>query len=167
MNIGSNTATFTKQDIQDRFNISFETVNNWIKTRIIPPPKFAENYTKEEYLSLIKSVEKNENKLRTRANRSYKKKDEIVFLGIKDKKRKELLIALVEMFRKSNLSVLDAVCLLGKKILIDNDLYQQDSDICQKLKTAHNVANIFDTNIFNSFHIENKNDDILGYEHWK
>jgi len=30
-----------KKDIQDKFNISLETVNNWIKTGVIPPPEMS------------------------------------------------------------------------------------------------------------------------------
>ena len=61
--------TFTKKDIQDRFNISLATVNNWIKTGVIPSPINGE-YEGEVYSSLISSIESNANRLKARANRS-------------------------------------------------------------------------------------------------
>ena len=147
---------FTKKDIQTRFNISFATVNNWIKTGIIPSPTNG-SYTNDVYNFLISSIETNENKLKVRANRSNKNKTEIIFLGIKDKERKELLIKLVEQFKNSNLSIMEAVFSLAKQILIDNGLYDEDFEICRKINKNYNGINIFQ-----NYHIKNKNDDILG-----
>ena len=148
--------TFFKKDIQDRFNISLATVNNWIKTGIIPPP-INGVYTNEEYSSLVSSIEANTNKLKTRANRSHQNESNIIFLGIKDKKRKEFLLKLIEEFKRSDVSLLEAVASLGKKILIDNNLYNKDSVIYSKINRIYNGVNIFQ-----NYHIKNKNDDILG-----
>lgn len=149
-------STFAKKDIQNKFNISLATVNNWIKTGIIPSPTNG-YYTKDVYSNLIKSIEKHSNKLQSRANRSYQNSSDIIFLGIKNKERKELLVNLVNEYKNSNLSPLDAIACLGKKILINNNLYDKKSKIYSKL---NNICP--DTNIFDNFIIENKNDDILG-----
>lgn len=149
-------STFAKKDIQNRFNISLATVNNWIKTGVIPSP-INGYYTKDAYTALINSIELNSNKLQSRANRSYQKSSNIVFLGIKDKQRKELLISLVKKYTESKLSVLEAVACLGRQILIDNDLYEVDSKIYEKLSEIYRGINIFQ-----NFHIKNANDDILG-----
>ena len=148
--------TFTKKDIQNRFNISLATVNNWIKTGVIPSPKDG-YYTNEIYSELISSIETNTGKLQSRANRSYRTSSDVIFLGIKDKNRKELLIKLIEKFEDSNLSMMEATVCLGKQILINNNLYNENSEIYVKLNTIYS-----DTNIFQNFYIENKNDDILG-----
>ena len=113
--------TFTKKDIQNRFNISLATVNNWIKTGVIPSPKDG-YYTNEIYSELISTIETDTGKLQSRANRSCRTSSNVIFLGIKDKNRKELLIKLIEKFEDSNLSMMEATVCLGKQILINNNL---------------------------------------------
>lgn len=148
--------TFVKKDIQNRFNISLATVNNWIKTGVIPAPKDG-YYTKDIYSALVKSIEIDSLRLQSRANRSYQNSSDVIFLGIKDKKRKELLLNLIETFKKSTLSIQEATACLGKQLLINNDLYVENSEIFSKIKEIYNGINIFQ-----SFNIKNKNDDILG-----
>lgn len=148
--------TFVKKDIQNRFNISLATVNNWIKTGVIPAPKDG-YYTKDIYSALVKSIEIDSLRLQSRANRSYQNSSDVIFLGIKDKNRKELLLNLIETFNKSTLSIQEATACLGKQLLINNDLYAENSEIFSKIKEIYNGINIFQ-----SFNIENKNDDILG-----
>lgn len=149
-------STFAKKDIQNRLNISLATVNNWIKTGVIPSPENG-YYTKDVYSNLIKTIENSNDRLQSRANRSNKNSSNIIFLGIKDKKRKELLFELVEEFKRNKLSVIESIACLGKQILIDNNLYDEKSEIYLKINKIYNG-----NNIFNNFHIENKNDDILG-----
>lgn len=149
-------STFAKKDIQNRFNISLATVNNWIKTGVIPSPENG-YYTKDVYSNLVKSIENNNGKLQSRANRSHLNTSNIIFLGIKEKKRKELLLELIEKFKKNKLSVIESIACLGKQILIDNNLYDETSEIYSKINKIYNGKNIFE-----NFHIENKNDDILG-----
>ncbi|WP_443741542.1 N-6 DNA methylase [Treponema berlinense] len=148
--------TFVKKDIQNRFNISLATVNNWIKTGVIPAPKDG-YYTKDIYSALVKSIEIDSLRLQSRANRSNQNSSDVIFLGIKDKKRKGLLLNLVETFKKSSLSIQEATACLGKQLLINNDLYSENSEIFSKIKEIYNGINIF-----KNFNIENKNDDILG-----
>lgn len=148
--------TFVKKDIQSRFNISLATVNNWIKTGVIPAPKDG-YYTKDIYSALVKSIEIDSLRLQSRANRSYQNSSDVIFLGIKDKKRKGLLLNLIETFKKSTLSIQEATACLGKQLLINNDLYSENSEIFSKIKEIYNGINIF-----KNFNIENKNDDILG-----
>ena len=149
-------SVFAKKDIQNRFNISLATVNNWIKTGVIPSPKNG-YYTKDVYSNLVKSIENNNEKLLSRANRSHLNSSNIIFLGIKEKKRKKLLLELVEEFKKNKLSIIESIACLGKQILMDNGLYDENSEIYSKITKSYNGENIF-----NNFHIDNKNDDILG-----
>ena len=149
-------STFAKKDIQNRLNISLATVNNWIKTGVIPSPENG-YYTKDVYSNLIKTIENSNDRLQSRANRSNKNSSNIIFLGIKDKKRKELLFEFVEEFKRNKLSVIESIACLGKQILIDNNLYDEKSEIYLKINKIYSG-----NNIFKNFHIENKNDDILG-----
>lgn len=149
-------STFAKKDIQNRLNISLATVNNWIKTGVIPSPENG-YYTKDVYSNLIKTIENSNDRLQSRANRSNQNSSNIIFLGIKDKERKELLLELVEEFKKNKLSVIESIACLGKQILIDNNLYDEKSEIYLKINKIYRG-----NNIFKNFHIENKNDDILG-----
>lgn len=148
--------TFVKKDIQNKFDISLATVNNWIKTGVIPSPKDG-IYTKDDYSALIKSIETDSSRLQSRANRFYQNSSTAVFLGIKDKKRKELLLKLIETFENNSLSIKEAVACLGRQILLSNDLYDEKSEIFIKINNIYNGINIFE-----DFYIENKDDDILG-----
>ena len=147
---------YGKKDIQKRFNISLATVNNWIKTGLIPSPTNG-CYTKETYIDLVRAVEIDSEKLKSRANRSFSTVSDIVFLGIKERSRKELLVKLFDVFKSSSLSVSDAVVCLGKQILISNGLYDKRSDIFKQLNELYDGENIFQ-----NFYIKNKDDDILG-----
>lgn len=147
---------FTKKDVQDKFNISLATVNNWIKTGVIPNPVNG-CYTNEAYLSLIQSVEANTNKLQSRANRSLQNNSTIIYCGITNNKRKELLAKLIDVFEESKLTLLEAIACLGKQILICNNLYTDDTEIYANLNRIYTGQNVF-----SNFYIPNENDDILG-----
>lgn len=152
-------ATFVKKDIQKKFNISLATVNNWIKTGVIPAPENG-YYTKDVYSTIVHSIETNSDRLHSRANRSFSHKSDSIFLGITNVKRKDLLIKLVLTFKASNLSVLQAVVCLAKQILISNNLYETKSEIYTKLQRLY--ADDAGDNLFKDFVIENEDDDILG-----
>ncbi len=159
---------FTKKDVQEAFNISLETVNNWIKTGVIPAPEMS-GYSQEVFTSLVREVEESSGKLMTRANRSYQNEKKIVFLGIKEKERCDLLMTLVEEYKSSRLSLMQAVALVGRQMLINNGLYKEDSEIYKKINIAcgqgfekKGEGASFFSSSFSSIHIENKNDDILG-----
>lgn len=147
---------FVKKDIQDRFNVSLATVNNWIKTGVIPSP-IDGYYTKDVYTAIVNNITTSTNRLHSRANRSHKNSRDIIFLGINDRKRKELLVKLIEEFENNNLSIQEAIVCLGKQILINNGLYYEKSEIYTKINEIYTGVNIF-----KKFYIENKNDDILG-----
>lgn len=149
-------AVYSKKDIQNKFNISLATVNNWIKTGVIPSPKNG-YYSRESYFKLIKSVEMDSNRLKARANRSFSNESDLIFLGITELDRKKLLVKLVEEYRKSSLSVAEAVACLGKQILISSGLYIENSEIFCELNKLYNSENPF-----KDFIIKNEDDDILG-----
>lgn len=88
-------------------------------------------------MTLVNSIETNAHRLQSRANRSYQNFSDIVFLGIKDKKRKELLVNLIEEFENSNLSIMESLACLGKQILINNDLYNENSAIYTKINRIY------------------------------
>ena len=147
---------YVKKDIQNKFNISLATVNNWIKTGVIPSPVNG-CYSKDSYLDLVKTIESESNRLHSRANRSFSNTSDIIFLGITNRNRKELLIELVERYKSSSLSISEAISCLGKQILISNGLYKEVSEIYAELNKIYAGENIF-----KDFIIENKDDDILG-----
>ena len=147
---------YAKKDIQNKFNISLATVNNWIKTGFIPSPVNG-FYSKDSYINLIKTIESDTNRLHARANRSFSDVSDIIFLGITNRERKELLIKLVERFKSTTLSITEGIACLGKQILSSNSLYIEESEIYSELNKIYDKDNIFQ-----DFIIENKDDDILG-----
>ncbi|MBQ2530289.1 MAG: restriction endonuclease, partial [Treponema sp.] len=80
--------SYTKKDIQEKFNVSQATVENWIKTGTLSPPSNGK-YSDKIFYSIVKKIESE--KLKSRANRTYSKSSGTVYLGIKKKERKELL----------------------------------------------------------------------------
>lgn len=149
-------SVFKKEDICAAFNISLATVNNWIKTELIPAPSEG-GYSKKKYTEIIEKIKCDSDKLKMRANRSFLHESDTVFLGIKDKARKSLLINLIACFKQSGYSIFQGVCALGARILICNNLYDKKSSIYEELEKEHK-----DVSIFNDFFIKNENDDILG-----
>lgn len=141
---GHNKMSYTKKDIQEKFNVSQATVENWIKTGTLPPPSNGK-YSDKIFYSIVKKIESE--KLKSRANRTYSKSSGTVYLGIKKKERKELLEKLVASFKESGISIDDAVRFLSVQILSCNGL-------CRKKTT--------DENPFKDFFIKNEDDDILG-----
>lgn len=141
---GHNKMSYTKKDIQEKFNVSQATVENWIKTGTLPPPSNGK-YSDKIFYSIVKKIESE--KLKSRANRTHSKSSGTVYLGIKKKERKELLEKLVASFKESGISIDDAVSFLSVQILSCNGL-------CRKKTT--------DENPFKDFFIKNEDDDILG-----
>ncbi len=88
-------SVFKKEDICAAFNISLATVNNWIKTELIPAPSEG-GYLKKKYTKIIEKIKCDSGKLKMRANRSFLHESDTVFLGIKDKARKSLPMEILE-----------------------------------------------------------------------
>lgn len=98
-----------KKDIQDTLGISMATIQNWIKTSIIPSPDCGDKYSEKVFNDIIEKIRKNPIKLNSRANRSQIDKKYITYLGIKDKSRRCLLKQIIERFESSNLSIHEGV----------------------------------------------------------
>ena len=116
-----------KEDLRDTLGISLATVNNWIKTGIIPAPDVSEQYSPEQYNCIISSIKNGDSKLKGRANRSQLDHKLISYLGITDKKRKKLLDEVVSVFELSGYSILEGVVALSIALLKSNTLFKSIS----------------------------------------
>ncbi len=76
---------YTKDDIQETFNVSGDTVNNWFKTGAIPDLYRHDRFTKEEFMNIIAGLLSSA-KLKGRANRFLADQDSVFYLGITDRK---------------------------------------------------------------------------------
>jgi hypothetical protein len=56
-----------KKDIQDTLGISMATIQNWIKTSIIPSPDCGDKYSEKVFNDIIEKIRKNPIKLNSRA----------------------------------------------------------------------------------------------------
>ena len=159
-----------KETIGEKLGVSLATVNNWIKTAVIPPPDVQSQYSKESFDYIISTLKNAPDRLNSRANRSMQKKKEICCLGITDKKRKRLLNTLVNDFEKSGLSIDDGVLALSFALLRSNKMIEKDwndtrcskieillSDWIVKSKKKNVVRQLYV-----HYEIPNFNDDILG-----
>lgn len=77
-----------KNHIRDALGISMATVNNWIKTGLIPASDIHNSYNETTFNSIIESIKSNSQKLNGRANRSLMEAKYISYLGISCNERK-------------------------------------------------------------------------------
>ncbi len=161
----------TKKNICDELGISLATVNNWIKTGIIPSPDALGEYREETYHSIIKDITITSKKLSGRANRSLVEDKLICYLGISDKDRRSLLAGLVATFEKSELTVSEGVLALVISVLKSNALLGEKWEFSPQTRIekilndwaasySHNIEAI--KALFSHFFVENKDDDIVG-----
>jgi type I restriction-modification system DNA methylase subunit len=159
-----------KEIIGEKLGVSLATVNNWIKTAVIPLPDVENYYSKASFDYIISILENTANRLNTRANRSLQKKNEKCYLGITDKKRKKLLDALIDDFEKSDLSIDDGVLALSFALLRSNNLIEKnwhsnnrskiDSLLSDWIVKSNNGEVVW--RLYSQYEILNLDDDILG-----
>ncbi|MCL2791514.1 MAG: N-6 DNA methylase [Spirochaetaceae bacterium] len=162
-----------KNTLSEELGISVATVNNWIKTKVIPPPEAGNCYTQKTFayiINMVKSDQKLVGRLNSRANRTLQKKKALYYLGITNKERKKLLSNIVNDFENSKLSFDDGVLAVSFAILRSNKLIDTNwqintasrldtllSEWLQKNANQNEVKNFY-----NQYEIPNFDDDILG-----
>lgn len=153
-----------KEDIRDYLGISLATVNNWIKTSIIPAPDYGDRYTENTYNEIVKRIKNDAIKLNGRANRSQIETKFITYLGMKDKIRKQLLEQVIERFENSGLSTHEGVIALAISILKNNNLFIENTIMYKKVMTwiEEINSNLSKLSIFSDFTIINMDDDFIG-----
>lgn len=153
-----------KEDIRDSLGISLATVNNWIKTLIIPAPDYGDGYTENTYNEILQKINKGSNKLNGRANRSQIDAKYLTYLGIKDKSRKQLLVQVIERFEISDLTINEGVIALAISMLKSNSLFVEGTIVYKKVLTwiEDIKSNLPKLLIFSDFMILNMDDDFIG-----
>jgi tRNA1(Val) A37 N6-methylase TrmN6 len=159
-----------KEAIGESLGVSLATVNNWIKTAVIPPPDKDNYYSKTSFDYIISTLKNSPDRLNSRANRSLKKKKEICYLGITDKNRRKLLDSLVEDFEKSNLTISEGVLALSFALLRSNNMIGKDWKINNGSKVdallsawiAKSAEQERVGRLYAQYEIPNVDDDILG-----
>lgn len=153
-----------KEDIRDSLGISLATVNNWIKTSIIPAPDFGDRYTENTYNEIVQKIKKGAIKLNGRANRSQIDTKYVTYLGIKDKNRKQLLEQIIERFEDSGLSTHEGVIALAISMLKSNNLFIEGTIVYEKVLiwVKEINSNLNKISIFSDFTILNMDDDFIG-----
>ncbi|MDR1319746.1 MAG: N-6 DNA methylase [Treponema sp.] len=163
-------ALLRKETIGEELGVSLATVNNWIKTQVIPLPDTGNYYSRVSFDCIIDKLKNNTDRLNSRANRSRQKKKEICYLGITDKGRKKLLETLVYDFEQSNLPVDDGVLALSLSILRSNNLINMRRtrnnnskiDILLSSWMEKCIKPEFVRQLYSRYEIQNLDDDILG-----
>ena len=159
-----------KHDLCEDLGVSLATVNNWIKTKVIPSPDKQNYYSKITYDLIISSVKNNQIRLNSRANRSLLQKKTLDELGITDKNRKALLLNLVNDFEKSELSINEGVLALSLTLLRSNKLIDPNWQPNKNSKFDKKLSDWIDESekpqvikaLFSNYNIPNFDDDILG-----
>jgi len=161
---------YTKKKLSEELGVSLATIDNWIKTQVIPAPDIQKKYNQNTYDLIINSVKNDQMRLNSRANRSLLEKKTLCYLGITNKERKLLLANLVNDFEKSNLTIDEGVLAVSFALLRSNKLidanWQANSNtkldfiLSQMIKNNENEKTL--KSIFYKYEIPNNNDDILG-----
>ena len=153
-----------KEDICDSLSISLATVNNWIKTSVIPAPDFGDMYTESTYNEIISKIKKDGIKLSSRANRSQINNKYLRYLGIKEKSRRQLLEQIVGRFEDSELSIHEGVLALIIATLKSNKLFVENTTLYNKILTwIEDInSNPVRLSIFSDFTVVNLDDDFIG-----
>jgi type I restriction-modification system DNA methylase subunit len=159
-----------KETLGERLGVSLATVNNWIKTQVIPSPDVQDFYSKSSYNKIIFKLKNDAARLNARANRSMQKKNEMCYLGITDKNRKKLLNELVEKFKSSNLTIDEGVLSLSFALLCSNNLIDINWKIGNQTKIDTLLSSWIEKSskpeiirqLYSRYEIHNFNDDILG-----
>jgi len=160
----------SKEALSEKLGVSLATVNNWIKTRVIPQPDCGNFYTLSIFENILDKVKSDSKRLNSRANRTLLKKKNLHSQGIADKDRKELLAKIVNAFEKSDLSIDEGVqafsfAVLRSANLIDEKWQKNTNSELDKLLSQW-IKNYVDQdriiNFFMDYKIPNRNDDILG-----
>jgi hypothetical protein len=156
-----------KDELSKELGISLATVNNWIKTQVIPSPDIQNYYSKETFNSIIKDINNNQKRLNSRANRKQSDKNDLCFLGIADKKRKELLSVLIQLFERNKLTFNEGILALSFSLLCSANLIDKnwkfnessrlDKFLSDWMKETKDYE--FVKNLFLDFGIQNCNDD--------
>ncbi|GHV84394.1 N-6 DNA methylase [Spirochaetia bacterium] len=159
-----------KEHIGEKLGISLATVNNWIKTQVIPPPDIFDHYSQSTFVSIINGIKDEPSRLNSRANRSLLEKKYVCYLGITEKSRKLMLNNLVTEFEMSELSLNDGVLALVLAILRTNKIINNnweinrdtplDSLLSAWIMESKNPALV--KSLYSEYEVINQNDDILG-----
>jgi type I restriction-modification system DNA methylase subunit len=159
-----------KETIGEELGVSLATINNWIKTQVIPSPDIQNYYSKDSYNEILHILKNDFTRLNARANRSMQKKNEICYLGITDKTRKKLLDKLVQEFKNVNLSIDEGALALSFALLRSNNLIdinwenskhsKIDTFLSSWIANSRNAEII--AQLYSRYDIPNLNDDILG-----
>ena len=159
-----------KETIGEELGVSLATINNWIKTQVIPTPDMRGYYSNASFESIIRNVKNNPTRLSSRANRSLQRKKKICYLGITDKQRKKLLDNLVGDFEDANVTIDDGVLALAFALLRSNNLIEKDWQPNSRSKIdallsdwiTKSANREFVKYLYSEYNIQNFDDDILG-----
>lgn len=159
-----------KETICEQLGVSLATINNWIKTQVIPPPDNQDCYTEEAMKNIVNKIKNEPSKLNSRANRNLSNNKFISYLGITDKSRKNILNNLIRQYESSDLSIDEGVLALAFALLRSNGFIQKNWEINTNTKIDSLlslwIVNTKKQNLVKSFYnnteIENTDDDILG-----
>jgi SAM-dependent methyltransferase len=162
-----------KETIGNRLGISTATVNNWIKTRVIPAPERGGLYPEEIAEQIIASIKVNPLRLTSRANRVLQSKKHVCYSGIAGRKRRSLLDSIVSDFENSSLSAEEGVLALAFALLRSNKLIDADWKVNARTRLDSMLSAWLEKcpakgepsqvqNFYADYTIENLDDDFLG-----
>ncbi|MDR1893442.1 MAG: N-6 DNA methylase [Spirochaetales bacterium] len=159
-----------KEKLCEELGVSLATINNWIKTQVIPPPDLRNCYSGESFARIIQEIKSNPERLNSRANRTLSQKTELSYLGITGKDRKKLLSNLVDDFKKSGLTAEEGVLALSFAVLRSNKLIDEKKPLNSKTKIDALISDWIKTGanphiaktLYSKYEIPNEDDDIIG-----
>jgi type I restriction-modification system DNA methylase subunit len=159
-----------KERICVQLGVSLATINNWIKTQVIPPPDNQNCYTEETMINIVNKIRNEPSKLNSRANRNLSDNKFISYLGITDKYRRNILDNIIRQYEDSALSIDEGVLALSFALLRSNGFISRKWEINTNSKIdsllslwiVNTINPDIVKNFYNNTDIENMDDDFLG-----
>ncbi len=160
-----------KHDIQTVLNVSPATINNWIKTGLIPRP-YKNGFSEDEFAKIINDFTSSDSsKLKGRANRSLVKNNYICYLGITEKEIKLQLNKAVEFYKNLSFSIDESIFSISVASLNSSGLLNYNWFHHPKTKIEFfllewaeqkqfNIENVI--KLYQGFSFPNNDDDFIG-----
>jgi len=117
---------YTKNDLQSALQVSPATVNNWIKTGIIPAP-VKNGFSAKDFRDILTRFSSSHSvKLRGRANRSLISRNDVSYLGITDAEQKNMLLQAIELHKNASFTIEESVFSVSVALLKSAGLLGKD-----------------------------------------
>lgn len=112
----------TKQDLQLTFGVSPATIQNWIKTKLIPSPSVTGAYSDTTFEEIKAIIDRHDSKLKFRANRKRNDSRQVHIDTLDNKKSVSVVEQIIDIHTKAESDILTTLLALSLALLNSKSL---------------------------------------------